>query len=136
MLALYRAGRQAEALEAYRPARARLLDDLGIEPGPELQDLERAILRQDASLEGPAGAGIPAVEERTRSLMLVGLAGDAVRRLVTLAEPLADAGRRTRSSWCEPSAKRRLLGGRRALRADREGLIARGVGRAARASHR
>jgi DNA-binding SARP family transcriptional activator len=50
MLALYRAGRQAEALDSYRAARATLLDELGIEPSPRLQQLEQAILRQDDSL--------------------------------------------------------------------------------------
>ena len=50
MLALYRAGRQAEALDSYRAARTALLDELGIEPSPRLQQLEQAILRQDDSL--------------------------------------------------------------------------------------
>jgi DNA-binding SARP family transcriptional activator len=50
MLALYRAGRQAEALDSYRAARTTLLDELGIEPSPRLQQLEQAILRQDDSL--------------------------------------------------------------------------------------
>ena len=49
MLALYRCGRQAEALEAYREARAGSSTSSGIEPGAELQELERAILRQDPS---------------------------------------------------------------------------------------
>jgi DNA-binding SARP family transcriptional activator len=56
MLALYRSGRQADALAAYRSAREALVDDLGIEPGAELQELERAILRQDESLCAPAAA--------------------------------------------------------------------------------
>jgi DNA-binding SARP family transcriptional activator len=66
MLALYQVGRQAEALDAYQTARQMLVDELGIEPGPELQDLERRILRQDADLEPPApaqplnGVGLPA----------------------------------------------------------------------------
>ena len=51
MLALYRSGRQKEALEAYRTARSALVDELGVEPGPALQELERAILRQDPSLQ-------------------------------------------------------------------------------------
>ncbi len=54
ILALYRAGRQADALEAYRTARAALVDELGVEPGPALQELERAILRQDAALAAAA----------------------------------------------------------------------------------
>jgi DNA-binding SARP family transcriptional activator len=54
MLALYRAGRQAEALDAYRSARRAMLDELGLEPGRALQDLERAILAQDPDLDGPA----------------------------------------------------------------------------------
>jgi DNA-binding SARP family transcriptional activator len=55
MLALYRAGRQAEALDAYQSARARLVDELGIEPGEELRRLHGSILRQDAGLSGQGG---------------------------------------------------------------------------------
>ena len=60
MLALYRCGRQAEALDAYRATRATLVDELGIEPGPALQHLEQQILRQDAALL-PQGAA-PSLE--------------------------------------------------------------------------
>jgi len=51
MLALYRSGRQAEALAVYRDARGVLVEELGVEPGPALQELERAILRHDVALE-------------------------------------------------------------------------------------
>jgi predicted ATPase/DNA-binding SARP family transcriptional activator len=53
MLALYRSGRQTEALEAYRRARDLLVDELGIEPGEELADLQRAILEHDPALSPP-----------------------------------------------------------------------------------
>ena len=59
MLALYRSGRQAEALEVYRDGRRRLATDLGLEPGSELQRLERAILEQDPELDTPTGARAP-----------------------------------------------------------------------------
>ena len=60
MLALYRDGRQAEALEAYREARAMLDEQLGLPPGPQLQALERAILRQDPALALTARPVTPA----------------------------------------------------------------------------
>src|SRR5688500_4804836 len=50
VLALYRAGRQADALEAYRAARAKLIEELGLEPTPELRRLEQAILTHDVGL--------------------------------------------------------------------------------------
>ena len=55
MLALYRCDRQADALQAYQDARKKLVDELGIEPGHRLRDLERAILEQDPALAIPAG---------------------------------------------------------------------------------
>jgi DNA-binding SARP family transcriptional activator len=54
MLALYRAGRQAEALALYRETRVLLRRELGLEPSPELRELEQAILRHDESLRLPA----------------------------------------------------------------------------------
>ena len=53
MLALYRSDRQAEALQAYQDARRALVDELGIEPGERLRELERAVLAQDPALALP-----------------------------------------------------------------------------------
>jgi DNA-binding SARP family transcriptional activator len=65
MLALYRCGRQAEALEVYRDGRRRLANDLGLEPGTDLQRLERQILEQDPALDAPAHVrASPDTEER------------------------------------------------------------------------
>jgi predicted ATPase/DNA-binding SARP family transcriptional activator len=65
MLALYRSGRQAEALDAYRRAHRYLADELGLEPGAELRSLEAEILGQEPSLDLPeptATSGLPARE--------------------------------------------------------------------------
>jgi YVTN family beta-propeller protein len=63
MLALYRSGRQADALRAYQEARRTLVDELGLEPVPELQRLEKDILVQDPALDAPAL--LPSVGQRT-----------------------------------------------------------------------
>jgi DNA-binding SARP family transcriptional activator/ABC-type branched-subunit amino acid transport system substrate-binding protein len=57
MLALYRSGRQSEALDAYSDARQTLVSELGLEPGPELQQLQQAILSHDQSLRAPQQPG-------------------------------------------------------------------------------
>lgn len=56
IVALYRCGRQADALAAYGATRRRLVDELGIEPGPQLRQLEAAVLRHDPALAPPATA--------------------------------------------------------------------------------
>ncbi len=53
MVALYRSGRQVDALERYQRARRKLIDEFGIEPGPRLQEIQRAVLTHDATLELP-----------------------------------------------------------------------------------
>jgi DNA-binding SARP family transcriptional activator/class 3 adenylate cyclase len=92
MRALYGTGRQAEALEAYRRTRATFVEELGIEPGPALRELEQAILRQDESL-APQDPTVPAPPrsgaDRLRTLLVAPLGTTAPQGLTALAERLA-----------------------------------------------
>jgi DNA-binding SARP family transcriptional activator len=99
MLALYRSGRQAESLDAYRATRQVLVDELGLEPGRALQELEGRILRQDASLElAPAAAPeravlvVPRDERRLEGLGALAelLAGRPRRELILVRVVAAD----------------------------------------------
>jgi DNA-binding SARP family transcriptional activator/sugar lactone lactonase YvrE len=76
MLALYRSGRQSEALDAYQQARRLLSTELGLEPGRELRELEAAILRQDAQLHVPSRPTkrTRAVHRKRRSVVAIGAA--------------------------------------------------------------
>jgi DNA-binding SARP family transcriptional activator len=76
MLALYRSGRQAEALGVYQDARRTLVDELGIEPGRDLQQLHGEILRQDAGLRAPDSA--PPAEDHFDEVLRILLDGRLV----------------------------------------------------------
>ena len=85
MLALYRSGRQADALAAYQAARTTLVEELGIEPGRALRDLHQAILGQDEELDVAALAEVP--ERGSSRGVFVGRA----RELAALDDALGDA---------------------------------------------
>jgi DNA-binding SARP family transcriptional activator/tetratricopeptide (TPR) repeat protein len=90
MRALYRAGRQADALEAYRRARRALVDELGVEPGRQLREVERLVLAQDPTLDQPVSSAVqPAVFR-------------AAERAVLTCEP-------THQTTTGPSAERRMV---------------------------
>ena len=103
MLALYRSGRQAEALDVYRRLRRTLVDELGLEPGPALQELERAILTQDPALGLQRQAQASA--ESARSILVVASADARLESLLPVAVALALRG--------EARADRRASGRRR-----------------------
>jgi DNA-binding SARP family transcriptional activator/tetratricopeptide (TPR) repeat protein len=91
MLALYRSGRTADALEVFRQTRRTLVDELGIEPGAELRELERAILVGDPGLAPPpAAAPVVAPVPRQLPAAITNLAGrdELVRRLTELLTPV------------------------------------------------
>lgn len=95
MLALYRAGRQAEALGVYRAGRRILVDQLGLEPGAELRELERAILAHDAAVAAPAPKPHPqqARAEKSSRGVLVGYERELGGLEELLEQALAGQGR-------------------------------------------
>jgi DNA-binding SARP family transcriptional activator len=112
ILALYRAGRQAEALEVYRETRRVLIEELGLEPSPALKELEQAILRQDPSLDAntPPTPTEPLAEEpdpkRRRlppvvllALLALGLAGTATAIALVRPEKGTSSGTATEAIY-------------------------------------
>ncbi len=94
MLALYRAGRQAEALRAYTEARGLLVNQLGIDPGPALRELEARILAQDPSL----GAAGPAALEAVPAPMATGNLRERLSSFVGRTAELRELSEAVRSS--------------------------------------
>ncbi len=113
MLALYRSGRQADALEVYRTVRGRLRDELGLQPGKELRDLEAAILRHDDALAAPIAVPESSVAETaTTELEPPTAPAPRRRRRLALGGVLALIAAR-RSHGCGPAAPRRARAGGR-----------------------
>jgi YVTN family beta-propeller protein len=92
ILALYRSGRQADALAAYQDARRSLVDDLGLEPSRELQQLERAILTQDPAIDAPARRTRPVDGSRERRSRALVAGGGALLLTAVLAAIVATSG--------------------------------------------
>jgi DNA-binding SARP family transcriptional activator/ABC-type transport system substrate-binding protein/streptogramin lyase len=91
MLALYRSGRQADALRVYADTRTRLVTELGIEPSSQLRELEQAILRQDPALDLPRRAVSTKRRRMALSGLAFGLAGLAVAGVVLVAQGGAES---------------------------------------------
>src|SRR5262245_31356899 len=122
MLALYRSGRQAEALDVYRQTRSLLVDELGLEPSPALQELEQAILRQDPTLAATEGA-----RASQRSILVAPRSESGLDALLPLAEPPAARSAREVILAMVVAEAGDLAGASAVLGQTREALIKRGL---------
>jgi DNA-binding SARP family transcriptional activator len=103
MLALYRGGRQSEALVVYRAARDRLVEELGLEPGPELGQLQQRILQHDSTLATRRPAVLPARPRRARGRLVPAVAALVMVALLTagflFSSGAAHSGQATKGRW-------------------------------------
>ena len=127
MLALYRAGRQAEALEAYQDARAALSDELGLEPGDQLKQLHQAILRQESALASTAAAPLLDEEETAASILVVPSNLEDLAPVLDLAAQLADGATPHEVIVVQIVGPDELAEATAALAQRRSELLARGV---------
>ena len=116
MLALYRCGRQADALEAYRRARHTLVEEIGVEPGADLRALQQAILDHDPALD-PLGD-----EEIAEIARSYGVADAGIAVIVEKSHGDARAARRKAAEWAAAASAGRTANGRAELRAAEDDL--------------
>ncbi len=116
MVCLYRTGRQAEALESYAQIHRALVDELGIPPGPPLQELQRAVLNHDPKLDAPSGAGggsqaRTAGDSRAEVASIPPPSRKSVAVMVIEREaaPSADPESRRRADECELDATQAVI---------------------------
>ncbi len=121
MLALYRSGRQAEALEAYQVGRRELVETLGIDPGRPLRELEKAILVQDPALDLVAPPGEVEADEPSRGVF-VGRGAELAELVAGLDDALAGHGRLFLIAG-EPGIGKSRLAEELASRARRRGAL-------------
>jgi DNA-binding SARP family transcriptional activator len=127
MVALYRAGRQPEALEAFRVGRAALVEAFGIEPTPALKELESRVLLQDPALDAPGRARIAPAREEHRTVLLAATEGAHLDGLVAVGRCLAALGRHELLLTQAVESEASLAGAVAATRAHRDELATAGV---------
>lgn len=118
IMALYRCGRQAEALEVYRATRRTLVEELALEPSPALRELELAVLRQDPALDlthlpAPDRSILVAIGNNSRLGPLLALAEQLAKRPakeLILAHPIEAGGELAAAARQLDNARRALLG--------------------------
>jgi DNA-binding SARP family transcriptional activator len=127
-VALYRSGRHVEALDALRDSRRSLAEELGLDPGPRLQELERAILVHDPALAVPSGPSATVAQSSSqRSIMVAQLGGAAIDALIGLAAPLAARSDRELIVTALVDDPARLGEAARVLNERRDALVREGV---------
>jgi DNA-binding SARP family transcriptional activator len=127
MVALYRAGRQPEALEAFRAGRVALVEAFGLEPTPALRELEARVLVQDPSLDGASTPRSSPAREGRRTVLLVARSGAALECLGDAGRCLAGLGRHELLLTQAVASEGLLTDAVAATRARRDALAREGV---------
>jgi DNA-binding SARP family transcriptional activator len=128
MVALYRSERQVDALAVYTATRRTLIDELGIEPSPTLQDLQRAILAHDRVLDAPLRGRVAELPRTSRAILVVARENTSLDPLLPLAEILARRPEREVIAAVIVEVQEDLAHAARALNERRQRLLERGLG--------